>query len=597
MTQFLTTARLAVLSLAFVTASLSAQEATAVDKQPSTPPVLVIRLEGGYLDLPEQGADLTALLTGGGAQPKDFYEMLGRLEDLAKSESQHLLFDFSAPFSFNLAQVAELDRAIASLRKAGKTTWAYLEGAESTAYQLASQCEKVMLADLGVLDIPAPALNVTFLKDALDLIGVQFDVVRCGDFKGAVEPYVLPQMSDHLRKHYLAMVERMNASIVDRVARGRKLPASRVRELQSQRIFTAKAALDAGLVDALVPWAGAQAAMKRVTGTDDLAFEPAAKKKDKKSINPLQLLTQLFNPKEEEEESGDTVLAVLHLSGAIEDGAKPSPGTIVSGPTVAEIEKLAKDEAVKGVVVRINSPGGSATASEAILLALRDLSSKKPIVVSMGQVAASGGYYVTCFGRPILAEEGTITGSIGVFGMKPSLGALMRRIGVHSELVALDESAGMNGMDRGWSDAEKARIQGFVNQIYDVFVGHVARSRGKSADDVLAIAGGRVWSGGQAVELVLVDKIGGLDDALAMVKADAKLDGEFEVRHVPRPKSFLETLTSGMLDAKVLLPDGIAQVVAKRLDLDRALRIVVDALQNERPTLVWAMAPEALRLR
>lgn len=151
-------------------------------------------------------------------------------------------------------------------------------------------------------------------------------------------------------------------------------------------------------------------------------------------------------------------------------------------------------------------------------------------------------------------------------------------------------------MDRGWSDSEKLRTQAFVDQIYDVFVGHVARSRGKSASDVLAIAGGRVWSGRQAVELGLVDRIGGLHDALAMVKTEAKLDGSgYEVRHFPRPRSFLESLTSGMLDAKALLPDGIAQVVAKRMDLDRALRVVVDALANERPTMVWALTPEALR--
>lgn len=583
-------------ALSFSLAALAAQDQVA----PKAPAVLVVKPEGSYLDLPEQGGDLTSLLMGGGGKPKDFYAFLSQLEGLAKSESPHLLFDLSGSASFNLVQIAEIDRVMGALRKAGKTTWAYLEGAESPSYQIASQCDKVMLAELGVLDIPAPAMNVTFFKDALDLLGVQFDVVRCGDFKGAVEPYVLSQMSGHLRAHYLAMVERMNASIVDRIARGRRIPAVRVRELQGQRIFTARAALEAGLVDSLVPWAGAEAGLKRVTGDQGLSFAPAFEdKKERKTVNPLTLLTQLLNPKEEsDDEDEGHVLAVLHLAGGIVDGSKPSAGSIVSGPSVAEIEKLAKDEHVKGVVVRINSPGGSATASEAILLALRDLSAKKPVVVSMGTLAASGGYYVTCFGRPIFAEEGTITGSIGVFGMKPSLGALMRRIGVHSEVVALDESAGMNSMDRGWSDSEKLRMQAFVDQIYDVFVGHVARSRGKSASDVLAIAGGRVWSGRQAVELGLVDRIGGLHDALAMVKTEAKLDGsEYEVRHFPRPRSFLESLTSGMLDAKALLPDGIAQVVAKRMDLDRALHVLIDALANERPTMVWALTPEALRLR
>lgn len=569
------------------------------DAKSATAPVMVVRPDGQYLDLPEQGADLTALLMGGGGKPKAFYELVDKIAALAESPSDTVLFDFSESFSINLAQVAELDRAIAKLRKSGKKTYAYIEGAQSAAYQLASQCQTVMMADLGVIDMPAPALNVTFMKDAFDLLGVSYDVVRCGEFKGAVEPYVLPQMSDHLRKHYLAMVDAMNNSIIDRISRGRNIPAVKVRGLQSTRMFTARAAMDAGLVDKLVPWAGAKNALQVVTGQKDLAFESALKvDKERKSINPLQLLTQLLNPREDKSDDDDgDVVAVLHLSGEIVDGTSAAAGTIVSGPTVEEVKKLASDERVKGVVVRINSPGGSATASEAILIALRDLSAKKPVVVSMGQVAGSGGYYITCFGRPILAEEGTLTGSIGVFGMKPNLGALMRRVGLHTEVVALDDSAGMNSLDRGWSDEEKVHMQAFVDQIYDVFVGHVADSRHMTRNDVLAIAGGRVWSGQQGVKLGLVDRIGGLDDAIAMVKKDAKLGDKVEVRHLPRPKSFLETLAGGMLDAKALLPDGLTRTLARDLDLDGALHILLDGLSGRRPTMVWAMSPESIRLR
>jgi protease-4 len=579
------------------TADKAASTAPAADDTTKATRVLVLTPAGSFLDLPERGADLTALLLGGGGQPKDFYEFLGKIDGLAAAEAQHILLDLTHGMSFNLAQLAEMDRAIQRLRKSGKKLWAYLEGANSAAYQLAAGCDRILMADLGILDLPAPALSVTFLKDAMDLLGVQYDVVRCGDFKGAVEPFVLPKMSDHLRKHYLAMVDSMNRSVVDRIARGRNIPSVKVRDFQAQRVFTAQDALAAGLVDQLVPWVGAREGMKKAWPAEDLSFGPAfSDKKEKKSINPLQLLTQLLNPKEEkEDEDSEPTVAVLHLSGGIVDGHKAVSGSIVSMPTVKEIERLIADDSVKGVVVRVNSPGGSATASEAILIALRELSAKKPVVVSMGDVAGSGGYYVTCLGRPIFAEEGTITGSIGVFGMKPNVGALMRRVGLHSEIVALDDSAGMNAMDRGWNDSERGRVQGFVNRIYDVFVGHVARSRGMTTSEVLAIAGGRVWSGTQAVEIGLVDRIGGLHDAIALVAKEAKLEPGHAIRHTPRPKSLIESLTADMLSARALLPDTARLLVAKNAELDRALQIFLDALDGKSALKVWALTPDVLR--
>lgn len=579
---------------------LAAPIAAQADSKAKTedPPVLLIKPSGLYLDLPEQGGDLTTLLMGGGGKPKPFYGMLERLESAAKSESEYVLFDLTAGFQLNGPQIAEVDRVIHEIKKAGKKTWAYIEGADTGIYQIAAMCDEVMLADLGVLELSSPALSVLFMKDALDLLGVHMDVVRCGDFKGAVEPYLLSRMSSHLREHYLAMLDRINADIVSRIARARNLSEAQVREAQQQRLFTARAALEAGFVDRLVPWIGAQAAFEKVIGKDDLAFQDTLDGRDeRKSVNFMAMISQLFNPKKEKEVEEET-LVVLHLSGGIVDGQKPQPGSIVSGPSVEEIRKLTANDNVKGVVVRINSPGGSATASEAILLALRDLAAKKPVVISMGTLAASGGYYITCIGRPIVAEESTITGSIGVFGMKPSLGALMRRVGLHEELVALDESASFGSMDRPWTDEQKGEIQKFINQVYDVFVGHVARSRGKTTSEVLAIAGGRVWSGGQAVEIGLVDKIGGLHTAVAMVAEDAGVGPDYELTHLPRPRSFLEALFSdGMIEAEALFADPRVRALARRTSLDRPLRVILDALTSERPTAAWAMMPEVVEIR
>jgi protease-4 len=571
-------------------------ESKPAPKPAPKPQVPVLRLEGSYRDLPEAGAGLMDLLSGGGGKPKSFYGLLTKLNELADEKATTpVLFDLTGAPSMNLAQTAELTRALRALSAKRKTV-AYVENASLVEMQVAAACDRVLMADMGMVDLRSPSMNVLFLKDAMDLLGVQMDIVRCGDFKGAVEPYVLSSMSGHLREHYRSMLTTMNDDLCTRLAAGRKTTPQKIRELQGQRLLTAPQAKAAGLVDRLVPWSGAHAALTLDLGTSDLAFVDAGKEKAKKPMNPLTMLTELFAQKREKEIEVDT-LAVLHLSGAIVDGEKASPGSIVSGPTVASVRKLAENDAIKGVVVRINSPGGSATASEAILLALRDLSAKKPVVVSMGELAASGGYYVTCFGRPILAEASTITGSIGVFGMKPNAGALMRRVGLRFEQIALDEAASMDAIDQGWNDDAKSRMQAFVDSIYERFIAHVATSRKLDAQDVLPLAGGRVWSGAQAVQNKLVDRIGGLDDALAMVRAEAKLGDDVEVQHLPEPKGLFESLAASFGgEASATLPAAVLPVLREFADLEGAVRFLLDAAKDRTPR-VHARLPLTLTVR
>lgn len=570
----------------------SKPDAKAAPKE-EKPGAIKLSLSGSYLDLPEAGLSLTSLMAGGETQPKAFYELVAKLDSHAKSDDKRpILVDLSQGLVLNLVQVAELERSFAKLRAAGKKTTAYLEGADLAQYQVAALCDSILLADMGGIDLRSLALSVTFMKDALDLLGVQMDIVRCGEFKGAVEPFMLSQMSEHLRAHYKAMVEHMNADVVRRIAERRGLEKTKVRELQRIRVLGAKEALASKLVDAIVPWDGAERAMQTRAQDPRLAFEDAlATKKKRQSINPLTMLTELLNPKGEKKIDADT-LVVLHLSGGIEDGEKASAGTIVSGPTVKAIESLTRNEHVKGVVVRVNSPGGSATASEAILIALRRLADKKPVVVSMGSVAGSGGYYVTCLGKPIFAEEGTITGSIGVFGMRPNFGALMRRVGIREEIVGLDASAELEAMDRPWSEAMKGTIQARVDEVYERFVGHVAAARKLTKEQVLEIAGGRVWSGRQAVANKLVDRIGGLEDALMVVAKEAGL-GTDKVLHLPKPKSPLDALLSSLGDdAEIALPGldkGLVSEAGRRLPgLAQIVGLLTEAWRDRKPFMVYA---------
>lgn len=355
-----------------------------------------------------------------------------------------------------------------------------------------------------------------------------------------------------------------------------------------------------GLVDTLVPWSGVKRALVTELGNDESELADAMPKKKAQNRDFMQVLSGLFSRKREESIE-DPEIVVLHLGGAIQDGDGAQAGAMVAGPSVKLIDELLANEHVKGVVVRINSPGGSATASEAIRTALQRLAAKKPLVFSMGELAASGGYWITTIGEPILAEAGTITGSIGVFSMRFQPGALLRRLGVKLEMVALDDGARMDAIDRPWSEVARARMQSVVDDIYDRFLQNVATSRRMTVAAVDRIAGGRVWSGAQAVDLGLVDKVGGLDDALAMVLEKVGKDVEVEVRHLPEPKNFADSMFGSLFDAHVRevgvgLP-ALRALLAGMERCDELLALLADAFAGDGGFKVYALTPTALRVR
>ncbi|MBL8737182.1 MAG: signal peptide peptidase SppA [Planctomycetes bacterium] len=557
-----------------------------------------LKPQGTYADLPEGGFDPMSLLTGGGAMPKAFFPFLASVEALAKVPETEVVLDLSGGAAFSLPQQRELERALQAVRAAGKRITCYLENVDTGSYRLAAQCDQILMADMGAMDLRSLAMQVPHWKDALDLLGVQVEVTRVGAFKGAVEPYMLPAMSDHLRAHYEAMLRSMNDDVVRAIATGRRLLPDAVRALQAQRLLTAKEALASGLVDRLVPWTSARHALATLRGDEGFEMVDAGPKKKERESLDLFSLMKMFGGKKEQE-IDEPVLVVLHLAGQIVDGDKPSPGSMVSGPSVAKIDELAANDEVKGVVVRVNSPGGSATASEAIRNALVRLAAKKPLVFSMGDLAASGGYWITTIGQPILAEVGTITGSIGVFGMRFQTGALMRRIGVHTDVVRLDDGALMDATDRPWTDAARTRMQAFVDDIYVRFLANVAASRKKTPEQVDAIAGGRVWSGQQALDNGLVDGIGGVAEALAMVKKRAGVADDIDVTHLPEPKNFADSLLSSMFDARVLGvdPTALQAVLARFGRCGELLGILHEALAGDGSAKVYALLPPGLRVR
>lgn len=579
-------------SCALIATVTVAQPATEVKTELPERVVHELGMAGTYMDLPAAGGlDLTALIAGGaGGTPKAFYTLI---DDINGVDSGSMLLDLSNPaLGLNGPQLTELSRAFARLRERGVHTTAYLENATMTHYRVAMLCDRVVIADMAQLDFRAPAMNVMFFKGIMDLLGVEVQVTRCGDFKGAVEPFMLEKMSEHLKLHYQKMLTSMNDPVVAEIAARRGTTPEKVRALQKQRLISAEDARKAGLVDEVVPWKGARSASANDDGT---TFRRVGKKPKKTGVSLMSLLSG--GKKSSTVKIKDDSIVVLHLSGQIVDGVKAAPGSIVSGPTVALARQLMNEDKVKGVVVRVNSPGGSATASEAILLALRDLADKKPVVVSMGNLAASGGYYVSMIGCPVLAEAETLTGSIGVFGMRPNVKQLADAVGVHQEVVALDEdAASLENLFAPWSADQLERIQKMVDGVYVRFQDRILEARELSRQQLMKLAGGRVWSGAQAKALGLVDQIGGLDAAMALVKKKAG-DGH-AVLHLPKPDSN----PLGALGS--LLGVHLGSATPKLTLLERAgfklsgpLRLLLDAIENPAATRVWALLPAEIHIR
>ena len=564
------------------------------------PAVRIVVLNGTYVDYPSTSdVDPMSLLLGGLEKPASFFGLCEKLGELAADdEIQYVLFDLSSSsLQLNLAQLSELSRHIRKLRDAGKRTFAWLENASTVHYSIASSCDTILMTDLGSLDLPSLSILTLHFRDAMELLGAKASIVRTGDFKGAVEPFTLSEMSEPLRAHYKEMLLTMNDALLEQIGAGRKLSREQLRKIQSDRLFTPLAAQAAKLVDAVVPLGTSRENVSKLIGQEVTWVEP--QKTKPKQLSIFELMGKIMGGAQERGASQPAV-AVLHLDGQIVDGEREMPGMMVSGPTVKAIEELASDDNVRAVVARINSPGGSVTASEAVRAALDKLAKKKPLLISMGSMAASGGYWISCVDRPVYAEPETLTGSIGVFALKLSFGQLLKKIGIKMESVTLDESAGAMSIDRGWTATEQERMQGFVDDIYDKFLKLVAGSRKLKVEQVSPIAGGRVWSGAQARKLGLVDNLGGLDEALAASAREAALEPGYQVIHRPRKKNLFE-LFDLFVESTDEIRSSLSPTARKWLreagfDLSVPLNLARESLSAQ-PPKIWLLAPTEFVVR
>ena len=439
------------------------------------------------------------------------------------------------------AMMQELRQALLKYKESGKWIYAYGDIYSQGAYYLASTADKIVVNPHGIVDWHGLGGAPMFYTEAMKKLGVKMQVFKVGTFKSAVEPYILTEMSEANRLQTEAYLGSIWNQMCDEIGKNRQLSNDQLNSLADSltALQPTELLIESGLVDTLAYIDGFKEMLRTKLGL-----------KEKKPINfvsPADLVAAIDKKDEKAR------VAVYYAYGEIVDQAVTNPlsagGTFIETmPTIRELQKLRKDENVKAVVIRVNSPGGSAFASEQIWHEIQLLKAEKPVVISMGGMAASGGYYISCGANKIIAEPTTLTGSIGIFGMIPEGRELLQdKLGLRFDVVKTNKhsdfgaSSVMGILARGFDESESALMQAEIERGYDLFTSRVAEGRGISQDSVDVIGQGRVWTGEQAIKIGLVDQLGNLEDAIAEAAKLAELD-KYSTDSYPAPSNFMDQL-------------------------------------------------------
>ncbi len=428
------------------------------------------------------------------------------------------------------ATLEEIRDALADFKSSGKFIYAYSGLYTQGAYYVASVADSLYMNPRGSLDFTGISSSSLFCKDFLTKIGVEMQVVKAGSYKSYAESYVNDSMSSENREQMDELLSSIWNSIVDSISISRSIEKDRLLALADSMIplRSSSYVLEQGFVDGLLFNDQFESLIRSKLDVDSTEDLPTVSVKD--------YVMDLVNSNEGKE--SDDKIAVLYLSGEIDNGSNG----ISSSETVKQLRKLKKDSTVKAIVLRINSPGGSAYGSDQICHAIMEAKKSKPIIASMGDYAASGGYYIASNASRIFSDKNTVTGSIGVIALLPNAQELSNKIGVHYETVKTNKNADvMENIFRPLTNAERAAMQRSVDDFYGTFLQRCAEGRGMEVEQVKEYAEGRVWSGIDALKIGLVDYVGGLRCAIDSAAAMAKLT-DYSVVEYPERKDILEKL-------------------------------------------------------
>ena len=474
--------------------------------------ILRIKLQG---TVTEKGGEDNPLsfLTDGEMQNIALDEALDGLKKAAKNKKVKGIYLEGGILSATPAELQELRQALVEFKKSGKWIVSYADQYSKGCYYICSVADKVYLNPIGMLDWSGFSSEPIFYKGLLEKVGVKMQVFKVGTYKSAVEPFICDKMSDANREQVTSFLGSIWGNMLKDVAKSRKMDVEALNSLADSLILISdpESYLKAGMVDKLCYKSEVKKNLKKRLDLED---------DDKLTFTTLGDVAKA----EDLNEKVDDEIAIYYAYGEIVDERAKGfsqEHNITAKDMTMDLQKLAEDKDVKAVVIRVNSPGGSAYASEQIWHEIEMLKAKKPVVVSMGGMAASGGYYISCGANKIFAEPTTLTGSIGIFGMFPDASELLtKKLGLTFDVVKTNALSDFGSTGRPFNETESRLMQAYINKGYELFTGRVAKGRGMAQDSVKAIAEGRVWTGEQALKIGLVDKMGNLDDA---VKAAAKL--------------------------------------------------------------------------
>ncbi len=587
---------------------LAPSKAVAATTQPSKATVAVFRLDKPMTEAPDESLALF------GPTSESLKDLLERMKKAADDSNVKAVVLFCEDSTLGTAQSEEVRQEIEKLRAAKKDVYVHVDSCSMSDYVLMSGATRISVVPTADIWVNGRHGSTLHLRGLLDKIGVKPDFMTCGKYKSAAELFMRTQPSAEADEMMNWLFDSIYNNDIQQIAKGRNVSADKVRQWIDEGPYTARTAKEAGLIDAIEQRQDFEAMLKEKYGSE-VTFNKQYGEKQQPQLDfsspfaMFKIIGDMMGGSEKKRPSNKPAVGIVYVEGMIALGAtEPSPFApqmAMSTDIRKALDEATRDDAVKAVVLRIDSPGGSAVASEIILDATKRVKAKKPLVVSMGDVAGSGGYYVAMGSDTIFADRSTLTASIGVVSGKLVTTDMWDKIGVTFKEYKRGKNAGMLSTSEPFTDEERQHMRQWMDEIYGVFKNHVTEARGsrlkKPLDD---IAGGRVYTGQQALDLGLVDKIGTLQDAITFAADEAKVK-DYEVRVVPEPKNFLEKLmeqTNGDKDphriavGEKLSLTQLALPYLQKMDPERVSAVMralqmVDALQYEKVMLI---SPEVL---
>lgn len=516
-------------------------------------------------------------------------ELQDKLKKASKDDSViGVKLNISSPI-IGFGKIQQIRSMISDFRRNDKKVYAFIDGESTGGYLIATACDEIIMTPSSWLFLCGLGTEVYFFKDLLDWAGINANLIQMGKYKSAGEPFTNREMSPEMKEELNSLVDSFYQQLIDMIALSRNIEEEKVKEIIDEGPFTAEEALNYKLIDKLLY-------------EDDLKKELTKKKKvavefdkqygegkiDTSQINIFSIFSLFSKPPKPEPPSTQPAIALITEVGMIVPGSEDdypfSENIIASDSVVKILDEVKNNDRIKAIVLRVNSPGGSAVASDIIWHKISEVKKSKPIVVSMSDVAASGGYYISMGADEVIAQEGTLTGSIGVIGGKFVLKGLYDKILINKQLITRGKNAAILSDYSTFSESERAVVEKMMKKVYDDFVKKAATSRNMKTKKMDEIAQGRVWTGKQACDIGLVNKLGGIEDAIADAKKLAKIPADVECDTILYPKQltlidFLSKILGGSSESSVFYSSYF-----KELELIKENSLLIN-LMNREPVL------------